>query len=166
MRILYVDLDCVRADHLSLDIDSPELPVSGSLDFTSLRPWPVTLRSPGIMGWYAWAPFMECYHGIVSLDHVIEGTLTINGTAADFSGGRGYTEKDWGKALPEAWVWFQVHWRAAEEKTFLRRQRKCNLYIRKSRACPKQCSTARLRHKQGNWCVARDKPSSVRHGQQ
>ena len=25
----------------------------------------------------------------------------------DFSGGRGYIEKDWGKSFPSAWVWFQ-----------------------------------------------------------
>ena len=23
------------------------------------------------MGWYAWVPFMECYHGVLSLDHTI-----------------------------------------------------------------------------------------------
>jgi len=25
----------------------------------------------------------------------------------DFSGGRGYIEKDWGQSFPAAWVWFQ-----------------------------------------------------------
>ena len=57
------------SEHLSLDIHSPELTASGELHFSDLTPWPVTLTSPGIMGWYAWMPFMECYHGIVSLDH-------------------------------------------------------------------------------------------------
>jgi hypothetical protein len=50
---------------------------------------------------------MECFHGIVSLDHEIEGELTINGREIDFTGGRGYTEKDWGRSFPEAWVWLQ-----------------------------------------------------------
>jgi len=61
------------------------------------------------MGWYAWMPFMECYHGVVSLDHGIEGRLTVNGQTIDFGGGRGYTEKDWGQAFPQAWIWYQTN---------------------------------------------------------
>ena len=61
------------------------------------------------MGWYAWMPAMECYHGVLSFDHAIEGALTLNGLAHDFSGGRGYIEKDWGQAFPAAWVWFQTN---------------------------------------------------------
>jgi hypothetical protein len=59
------------------------------------------------MGWYALAPFMECYHGVVSLDHAVEGLLAVDGAAVDFHGGRGYTEKDWGEAFPSGWVWMQ-----------------------------------------------------------
>jgi hypothetical protein len=59
------------------------------------------------MGWYALVPFMECYHGVVSLDHALEGLLALDGAPVDFHGGRGYTEKDWGEAFPSAWIWFQ-----------------------------------------------------------
>lgn len=59
------------------------------------------------MGWYAWVPRMECYHGVLSFDHSLQGALTLNGKTMDFSGGRGYIEKDWGKAFLAAWVWFQ-----------------------------------------------------------
>jgi hypothetical protein len=59
------------------------------------------------MGWYAWVPRMECYHGVLSFDHSLQGTLTLNGKMMDFSGGRGYIEKDWGQAFPAAWIWFQ-----------------------------------------------------------
>lgn len=83
------------------------LSVAGTLRFGGLTPWPVTWAAPGIMGWYAWVPFMECYHGVLSLDHTIHGALTLGGQEIDFSGGRGYTEKDWGRSFPEAWIWFQ-----------------------------------------------------------
>jgi hypothetical protein len=59
------------------------------------------------MGPYTFAPFMECYHGIVSMDHQIEGSLEINDEYVDFSGGRGYTEKDWGRSFPSAYFWVQ-----------------------------------------------------------
>jgi hypothetical protein len=96
-------------DRLSLDIQSPELMLRGELRFRGMVPWPVTLSSPGIMGWYAWVPSMECYHGVVSLDHQIEGELVIHGRRVGFSGGRGYTEKDWGKSFPAAWIWLQTN---------------------------------------------------------
>lgn len=96
-------------EQLSLDIASAELVVQGNVSFDRVTPWPVTLASPGIMGWYAWIPFMECYHGIVSLDHELEGTLNVNDQHIDFSRGRGYTEKDWGQAFPEAWIWYQTN---------------------------------------------------------
>ena len=98
-----------KADTMSLNIDSSKLSIKGNLTFHSQKPWPVSLKSPGIMGWYAWIPFMECFHGIVSLDHEIQGTLTINAHVFDFTGGRGYTEKDWGRSFPEAWIWFQTN---------------------------------------------------------
>jgi hypothetical protein len=97
------------SQHLALDIRSPELTISGELQFRSPTPWPVTLSSPGIMGWYAWVPRMECYHGVVSLDHEIDGEMSVNGETVDFGGGRGYIEKDWGKSFPSAWIWFQTN---------------------------------------------------------
>jgi len=97
------------AEGIHLDIRNEELSIKGDLKFTGLTPWPVTLLSPGIMGWFAWVPGMECYHGIVSLDHEIHGSLQINGQAIDFSAGRGYIEKDWGKAMPKAWIWSQCN---------------------------------------------------------
>jgi tocopherol cyclase len=95
------------ADEIILDIGNSSFEIKGKLRFSRLTPWPRTFLSPGIMGWYAWVPLMECYHGVVSLDHEIEGSLTLNGREIDFSGGRGYTEKDWGRSFPEAWVWCQ-----------------------------------------------------------
>jgi hypothetical protein len=92
---------------LSLALDNPQCQLTGQIQLGPLNPWPVTLLSPGIMGWYAWVPRMECYHGVLSFSHSLEGTLTLNGKAMDFSGGHGYIEKDWGKSFPAAWVWFQ-----------------------------------------------------------
>lgn len=96
-----------RADRIELDIDRPEGRMAGELRFAGGAPWPVTLTSPGIMGPYTFAPFMECYHGVLSFDHSIAGSLSIDGATCDFTGGRGYIEKDWGQAFPKAWIWMQ-----------------------------------------------------------
>ena len=92
---------------ISLKVATEAGSIEGQLRFENPIPWPVSWRSPGIMGWYAWVPRMECYHGVLSFDHPIQGALQIDGVHLDFDAGRGYIEKDWGQSFPSAWVWFQ-----------------------------------------------------------
>ena len=72
-------------------------------------PWPNHWYSPGIMGPYTFLPFMECYHGIVSMDHGIDGQIEVDGETLDFGNGRGYIEKDWGQSFPSAYIWLQTN---------------------------------------------------------
>jgi hypothetical protein len=94
-------------DHMTLAIDDADRRVGGELRFHGVIPWPVTSLSPGIMGPFGYLQFMECYHGVLGLDHAVEGTLAIDGVMHDFTHGRGYMEKDWGQSFPSGWVWMQ-----------------------------------------------------------
>jgi tocopherol cyclase len=94
-------------DSFTLKVDDADGRLSGKVQFTNMSPFPVTLTSVGIMGWYGWLPFMECNHGVVSMDHEIHGKLNIYGDMVDFTGGRGYIEKDWGTNFPSGYVWMQ-----------------------------------------------------------
>ena len=94
-------------DHIKLDINEKEGIFKGELRFENQVPFRASLKRPGIMGWYRYAPFMECYHGVVSLNHSITGEMIMNGDAADFNQGIGYIEKDWGSSMPKSWVWMQ-----------------------------------------------------------
>jgi hypothetical protein len=96
-------------ERISLKIETEEQTVAGDVSFRGLTPWPVKLAAPGVMGWYAWVPSMECYHGVLSLDHEIGGALHVDGRRIDFTGGRGYIEKDWGRSFPSGWVWMQTN---------------------------------------------------------
>lgn len=98
-----------RNNFIRLELKSAEGNINGQIQMSGLTPWPVMLASPGIMGWYAFMPFMECYHGVVSLDHRLSGSLIIDGKPINFDGGRGYTEKDWGKSFPSAYIWMQCN---------------------------------------------------------
>jgi tocopherol cyclase len=89
----------------SLQLDLPEL--KGELHFSNSVPWPNHWYSPGIMGPYTFLPLMECYHGILSMDHSITGHLEVEGEVVDFKNGRGYAEKDWGQSFPSAYIWLQ-----------------------------------------------------------
>lgn len=90
-----------------LEIEDGSTEIVSSIDFNDIVSWPKRLFSPGAMGWYSFVPFMECYHGVISMDHSLSGVLEVDGTKMDFSGGRGYIEKDWGTSFPQGWIWAQ-----------------------------------------------------------
>lgn len=93
--------------YLQLNIKTTERSIKGKLEFADFKPWPIKITSPGVMGWYAFVPFMECFHGVVSFDHAIQGMLSINNKNILFDNGRGYIEKDWGKSFTSAYIWIQ-----------------------------------------------------------
>lgn len=90
-------------DHISFEWEGCKV----NLSFENQVPWPSSFLSPGIMGPFSYVPFMECYHGIVSMNHTVNGTIQINGELIDMSGGKGYIEKDWGRSFPSAYIWMQ-----------------------------------------------------------
>ncbi len=79
----------------------------GEVNFHQPTPYPFSWREPGIMNRYRYAPFMECYHGVVSLDHPLSGWLEVGEQRILLGEGRGYTEKDWGRSFPSTWIWMQ-----------------------------------------------------------
>ncbi len=94
---------------IRLDLQGEDGEISGELSFTDIIPYPKTLFSPGIMGPFSFVPCMECYHGVVNIRHTILGSLSINGSERDFTGGEGYLEKDWGRSFPKKWIWVQAN---------------------------------------------------------
>lgn len=65
--------------------------------------------SPGIMGWYSYMPFMQCYHGLVSMDHRVSGKVRIGDNQYQLNSAKCYVEKDWGVSFPKAWIWNQCN---------------------------------------------------------
>ena len=93
------------ADKIILDDEG----IRGEIIMQSLVPWPASFLKPGIMGWYSYVPFMQCYHGLVSMNHRLSGGLSLQDVQMDFGGGKGYTEKDWGRSFPRSWIWTQCN---------------------------------------------------------
>ncbi len=96
-------------NYIELRIKNDTINVDGHLSFRNNVKYPVSLFSPGIMGWYSFVPFMECKHSIISVNHDVNGSITVNEDPIDFSNGKGYIEKDWGTSFPEAWIWIQTN---------------------------------------------------------
>jgi hypothetical protein len=99
----------ITANSIELNLQGENFSIGGSLGYSGVTPFPQQLLAPGIMGWYTYAPFMECYHGVVSMNHQLKGSLLINGKKHDFTGGKGYIEKDWGRSMPSDWIWMQCN---------------------------------------------------------
>lgn len=95
--------------------DDAKMTVRGQLEFAGTVQWPITRFSPGVMGLVAFMPRVECYHGIVSMDHSVTGSLALTGASVDalaFDGSaqsHGYLEKDYGQKFPSSWVWLQTN---------------------------------------------------------
>lgn len=94
---------------IKLDLHNQTHKVQGKCVFGDLRPWPVKWFSPGAMGWYAFVPFMQCYHAVLSFDHNIVGEFYLNQQRMLFDQGKGYMEKDWGTGFPRAYIWMQCN---------------------------------------------------------
>jgi len=101
----WVSLGGNSFDKSRVEINLPQ--IKGSVGLSNITPWPSELGAPGVMGWYSFVPAMQCYHGVVSMHHVLEGSVVYNDQEYDLDGGIGYIEKDWGTSFPKCWIWMQ-----------------------------------------------------------
>jgi hypothetical protein len=92
---------------MELELSDDEYSLYGKITFSKFTKIKTSPISPNIMGFYAYFPFLECYHGIVSMGHTLKGSLILDKETIDFSLGKGYIEKDWGTSFPKKYVWFQ-----------------------------------------------------------
>ncbi len=81
--------------------------IKGSLKFKNIKKWSDSLINPGSMGFYNYFWFMECYTQVCAQDGDIDGELQIGDEIIDFTGGKVYVEKNWGKSFPKSWIWVQ-----------------------------------------------------------
>ncbi len=62
-----------------------------------------------IMGPFKFIPFMQCKHSVYSMQHQIDGQITLNGQQYIFKNGIGYMEGDCGSSFPKKYIWTQCH---------------------------------------------------------
>ena len=87
-----------------LNIRNKNIIIKGRLVYSDITP----LKSD-IMGPFAYFPFMECVHGVLSLNHKVNGSLFINNKEVKFIDAKGYIEKDSGKSFPKTYLWIQCN---------------------------------------------------------
>ena len=110
--------NCFRRDGISIDYRGAQIQVKGKLSFGDISSLPVSFFAPTILGPFTYLPGMECIHSVISLNHSLTGSLNINGETINFSGGKGYIEKDWGSSFPKRYVWLQSNHFSKEGSLF------------------------------------------------
>lgn len=87
-----------------MDVEDDRVRATGRLRFTELK----RIRY-NIMGPFRFLPFLQCRHSVISMSHLINGKLVINGKGYSFQDGMGYIEGDAGYSFPGEYAWTQCH---------------------------------------------------------
>lgn len=61
------------------------------------------------MGYFAYIPKMACNHGVISMNHRVNGQIQFNDQQFIFDQDWGYIEKDWGTSFPDRYIWIQAN---------------------------------------------------------
>ncbi len=104
---------------VSMNLESKEISLAGKIELDNLIKVRTNILSPTIMGYFSYVPFMECNHEVVSMDHDLRGKIEINGKVVDFTGGKGYIEKDFGRSFPVSYIWLQTNTFETDKTSFM-----------------------------------------------
>lgn len=96
-------------DQVAIYLKNKQTKITGSFTISEMLPIEKGVYSPAIMGPFSYLNFMECYHGVISMTHLISGSVKVNQHFVDLNGGKGYIEKDWGTSFPKEYIWMQCN---------------------------------------------------------
>ena len=72
-----IDNNRFSTDRVVLNMEDDNQKIVGEIRLIDPFLWPRRFYSPGIMGPFSFVPFMECYHGVVSMDHSLVGEVEV-----------------------------------------------------------------------------------------
>ena len=104
---------------LNVNLTSDDQSINGVIHLENHIGLNKNIYQPNIMGPFAYIPFMECNHGVISMTSTIKGKLNIHGELINFDEGKAYIEKDWGKSFPNAYIWLQSNHFENEKTAFM-----------------------------------------------
>ena len=64
-------------DGISININKENIKVFGEIEYSKLISIRKNKSAPNIMGPFAYCNFLECYHGVISLYHSLNGDLRV-----------------------------------------------------------------------------------------
>lgn len=102
---LYIGNNTFSKSGIEIDLENDDLTLKGKLSFKYIE----SLKGKPIMGPFSHFSFLECYHGVVSMNHLVSGQVMHNDQDIRFTKSKGYIEKDWGISFPKRYIWIQAN---------------------------------------------------------
>ncbi|MFB6317120.1 tocopherol cyclase family protein [Saccharicrinis sp. FJH54] len=90
---------------IDISVDQKGFTGSGRIDFGELMRYPSKGLRRNLMGYFSYLPFQHIYYAVISMQHKINGSITMNNQTFNFDNGTGFIEKTWGKYYPESWLY-------------------------------------------------------------
>ena len=90
---------------INISVDQKGLKGSGNIRFSEFMKYPSKGLRRNLMEYFSFLPFQHIYYAIISMQHKINGSVSINGQTLNFDNGTGFIEKTWGKYYPESWLY-------------------------------------------------------------
>jgi hypothetical protein len=103
---LYIDIDNNHFSDLGINLDLFDgvHHIKAELTYGKfLKP------RTNIMGFFGLWPFLECYHSLISMKHLVNGKVKIDDETYIFNNDIGYIESDFGKSFPYNYTWIQCN---------------------------------------------------------
>lgn len=97
-----------------INIKNKDINIIGKLTYKN-----ITSTKGDVMGPFAYFPFMECSHGVLSLSHKVDGSLFINNEELKFKDAIGYIEKDSGRSFPKKYLWIQSNYFSMKDTSIM-----------------------------------------------
>lgn len=116
---IWIEKNHFSLENVKANLKNDDLQLSGSFEITNIQPIKKTLFSPNIMGPFAYLSFMECNHGIISMNHLVNGSLKYMNKTISFDNAKGYIEKDWGRSFPTKYIWIQSNHFENKDTSFM-----------------------------------------------
>ncbi len=92
---------------VKLDFSTGNHKITGELKFGEFNPLTSTKFAPTIMGPFSYLKFLDCYHFVVSTNHLVTGEIKIDDRVFTFNNDACYIEGDYGRAFPKEWFFAQ-----------------------------------------------------------
>ncbi|MCF2595329.1 tocopherol cyclase family protein [Pseudoflavonifractor phocaeensis] len=99
---------------LHLELEEPGFSLRGDLRYGPFHP-----LTSDIMGPFRFAPGLPCVHGVLSMEHRVDGMVSLNGAPCFFSRGKGYAETDRGRSFPSQYLWTQCSWQERQRGSLM-----------------------------------------------
>ncbi len=94
---------------IKINLSNEDISIEGHLMYGEFTKINTSLLHPNIMGCFGYIPKMECNHGVISMNHDVNGYINYGLKEIEFANDRGYIEKDWGTSFPKKYIWIQCN---------------------------------------------------------